>query len=1513
MKLNQSLNRFAVIAAFLFSTNLFGQELEIDDSDLELPPVVTAAEQKIDALAETISKLDRYIGKLDSATTFNMPLGIAAEGKDPSYSIMIDTVMFKADRAFFNASMRFVCPNDGSTLAFRAENVPLTRGGGLTDPIKLQLVSQRNIKVGNGMYICILPGSEVSWDCSGFKTMKLKAKLILSRRNFIPVTSEGKDIPKARVSAFFETTINDWNDLTLSLSLDPFRLTKLPDIFFECRDIALDFSDLNNPSNLVFPANYQSLYPADNINLWRGLFIGKAEVKLGKKFQKKNAKSLTTFSSTNLLIDENGFTGELAATNLLSLDEGDMSGWSFSLENINVKLEQNELTAASLKGQIHVPSFKDGTNFGYSAFIDNAGNYNFNVRPGADLPFELFGNSKLTLYETSWIEIKGDGDSFVPTANLSGELSIACGMAATDTSSANKDFEIAGIKFEEMRISTQEPMFSVKRFSVDSDIPGALAKFPFTINNIGVRNLGNNFQLDFTAFINLTKSSEEGFKGSTTISLKSERVGQTFKFKGVTVNAIRVDIVKPGAFELHGQVAFAKGDSIYGSGFRGALKAKFAEKFELEAVAVFGSVRGTRYFFTDAMFAAKPGIPAGAISLFGFSGGLYQHMRQKAGTVDENSFGASRSGLVYEPDPSIGIGIMAGVKFGVCSEKIISAEAKFEIVFTSSGGLSRIGFEGNAQCITPEVPIKAGDVMGLAQNVSDGKKLTFTPKGAISASLLMEMDFQKKSFHAELAAYVNVFGVLKGTGENGKAGWGVVHIDQEKWYIHIGSPYDPIGMELLNFASVNGYFMMGHDIPTALPLNAKVAQILDIDNEEGGRDNNQIAKGRGIAFGANFEVNTGQLNFLIFYAQFEVGAGFDIMLIDFGNEAYCKGHAAPLGINGWYAKGQAYAYLAGEIGIRVKVFGIKKNFEILSIAAAVLFRAEGPNPVYLRGYAGGEFSILGGAIRGKCRFKVTVGEKCDIVAPGQGLDDLKIIGDISPSDKSSDVDVFTVPQIAFNIPVEKEIKITDDNEIQRKFLAHIKKFELTNGSQTIKCNTRWNSDHSVLIMEPDVILNPKTEYTIHIEVGFEEYVPVYSEVKLPIGGSVKKVVGMKWATFQENGQDVLEIRNEKFVTGLLPDKIPSHAILYTYPIDRQYNFYKQEYGQAYIKFNRDITPYFSFPDRRTELQWLTTNGTKTIGTYEYNAGERFLTAGIPESLALNTIYSFNLTSIATDQNKAIDKNVSTKTENVDLQDTSANLNIDTKEADGVITDSEDKIIYSIKFRTSKFNKFLDKFPSSNKDVDYLKPLYAIENGKSKLIMDEYFLGTYYYNDNEAFDKYEIYGITEKGLKPLIQGTAVLESTPWYVEEIQNLIYGNIPYQEASKVIKWRDVNICGLPPKNDIRIWQAFNNYPVLTDPEIETGVQTQKALASSLFYTMPYYWSEDYYGLRNYLAYKYSYNLTSNELIDKVLMNFSLRPVKPGLYPLKLDYILPGINKTTSSKTIVLKNDFKTMPEDYN
>jgi hypothetical protein len=508
---------------------------------------------------------------------------------------------------------------------------------------------------------------------------------------------------------------------------------------------------------------------------------------------------------------------------------------------------------------------------------------------------------------------------------------------------------------------------------------------------------------------------------------------------------------------------------------------------------------------------------------------------------------------------------MAEVQFGVINEKLIDADVKFEIVFNSHGGLNFIGFYGGAKCIVPGLEASSDDVKKNAQALACNGKLAFDPTGApIAVTVSMEMDFQHDVFHAELEAFLNVAGVLTGIGPQGSCGKCVMHIEKTKWYMHLGTPANPLGLKILSVIQLSGYFMAGFDIPTELPMNPTVAAILKITPEQAcaNRTGDDVATGKGIAFGSCFSISTGDLSFMCFYGKFELGMGYDMLLVSVGKDVYCEGHNPPVGISGWYAKGQAFAYMEGQIGIVVKVFKKNKKFEILDIGAAAMLRAEGPNPMYIEGQEGGYFRLLGGMVKGECKFKVTAGEKCIFTkarpnSPQAAVQEINLISSVTPQESAKDVDIFNVPQAVFNVPVNKVMNIAEEGGAVHRFRANLEKCELKKGADLVPGSSSWNADQSVLAYQPNDILYPNANYHFEVEVSFDEW------------------KDNQWVAVMDSGVKMTEKKSCDFITGALPKEIPNSAISYCYPIKRQYNFYPKEYPTGYIAFNMGLAPFFN--------------------------------------------------------------------------------------------------------------------------------------------------------------------------------------------------------------------------------------------------------------------------------------------------------------------------------------------------
>ena len=70
-----------------------------------------------------------------------------------------------------------------------------------------------------------------------------------------------------------------------------------------------------------------------------------------------------------------------------------------------------------------------------------------------------------------------------------------------------------------------------------------------------------------------------------------------------------------------------------------------------------------------------------------------------------------------------------------------------------------------------------------------------------------------KVFSADLVTYLNVAGVVKGIGPGNRLVWASAYFSPDEWYTYIGTPTDRAGISVANFMQVNGYFMIGDNIP----------------------------------------------------------------------------------------------------------------------------------------------------------------------------------------------------------------------------------------------------------------------------------------------------------------------------------------------------------------------------------------------------------------------------------------------------------------------------------------------------------------------------------------------------------------------------------------------------------------------------------------------------------------------------------------------------------------------------
>jgi hypothetical protein len=1102
------------------------------------------------------------------------PIGISREIGGKSQSVIFENIVLTPVSAKLDAYI--ILDLGKKKIIFSSLGIEFTTNGFSSD-VTIGLANDFTIPIANSMRLTLRKntstnsvgtgnGTSVTFDCQGFKGLKIAGKLEFCRKYIVPIDVNGKEIPNvdSLVSAYFVFDAGGPNDFLIdNVSIKPFSIKKFPDFKFSLSNVAIDLSDDRNPVSLAFPKNYISPFVSNNTvsPLWRGVFIGNFEVTLPEKlFKKKNNSGPTKISGVNLIFDDGGITGGVEInTPIIPISEGTLEGWKFSVEKLNLQFLRSVPVAGGIAGKINIPLFDEASLWEYEGMMEEDNNFQLTVSPTKVAKIDMWVATS-NIDPNSSVKIGLIGEKFVAEVILHGEISIA------GNNSSSGILKLEKIPFSNLKISNISPFVNnVGNWGIPS-IKGSIQGFGFSVSGIRLSSISSGGisypKLNFNISINLGKEDASTGKPNGKFSIdatgnfdlkgKVDNSGpdQKWEFTSFDINGLRVDAELPIG-SIRGSILFFKNHATFGNGFQGTLDAKFkGVKVAVSATAIFGNTattdsEGYKYWYIDAM-ASFPGIGA-PIALTGIGGGAYYHMKQQINmdgsvfpTIDVNSLtpGKTASGAVYEPDPNIAIGIKLMVTMSLAkNETAFNAAASLEIAFTTGGGIGQIEFRGLANFLRkPPSP----------------NAFVFNPNNfsGITGDLLMRYNNPASTFTANFKLYVKVplvEGCANGCGNsNFLAGEMELFISPSTWYLNLGrtSRYQDgrvaLGINILGLGNVNvrSYLNIGNSIPSMPPLPNQVANLIGgqlIRTPESMRNN-----GKGFAFGVAFEMEFG-FNQVI-YGNLEAGAGFDLMLKKYEN-VMCSNGGSPyeLGINGWYASGQIYFYAKGEVG--VKLYG--REIPVAGVGIAAALAGKGPNPFFMAGAVGVSVRVCG--VGFSTRFRFQKGEECDGVGSPLAGNSSGVIEEIYPEGNSEDVDLMFEPIIAFKRPIEQETKIPYwQNGLAKLYDSRIiieevyLKQKLSGTSLVF--NSKLENDNRVLKFIPEGLLKPNTLYEMKIKVKY-------------LKNATEYMFEEKIITFKSGESEMV---------------IPDYNIESTYPLNGMVNFYKNEQSNpfGYINLKR---------------------------------------------------------------------------------------------------------------------------------------------------------------------------------------------------------------------------------------------------------------------------------------------------------------------------------------------------------
>lgn len=911
------------------------------------------------SILHKVEQEERFMGTCNPDSLVQLPFGIVKEINETRYIIAIDSATFLPGQAKFSAFAALELPGSTQRICFAARNIAFNPQGVIPSPAtRLYLVSEHRIRLSNAIQLVLKPDNQnfVEWDCNGFQAVSLKGHFEFNPGMIYPANPND-----SIVRASMQVYVNDLHNLVVQASLPAFKIRGVDGFIFNIQDATADFSEILNAPGMMFPVGYNLSPYGNQVQQWTGFYLRTLSVTLPPQFNRNGQPP--TISAQHLLIDDSGVTGLFSATNLFTMSQGDMSGWGFSVNTIQVGLSSNQLNGAGFGGYLRVPvSDSDSLQYSASMIINpttHQTEYQINISPTPQFKTDVLCGT-LHLYSNSALSIQVVNNKFRPQATLHGKYTLNHSAAA-----------IKELPFQNVLVTTQAPYLMGGTFGlVGNPDSTKLSGFRITISSLALvatTQLKPMLQVGVNVNLGDTASMSLGVNGTffVTTDTTGENVAgigrrTKLKFNGIQVNQIGVQY-QSGPVKLSGAIQFLQNHLVYGNGFNGQLQMSFKPlDAPITASCWFGNTSGYRYFYVDA--AVPITIPMGHVAIYRFMGGVYYHMSRPPGSTLESQLYTPAFGNAaqYIPNANVGLGVKAGVTLGTHTVSSgCNGDVSLELSFNANGGLNFIQMQG--------------DVFFMV-DIND--RITKSPSQIpVRASAILNYDFNNEAFHAVAGFTMQ----LPGVTSNGNL---TMHFEPGLWYVWIGRPAQRVNVNLAGIATLNSYCQFGTQIDPMPNPPSNVMNIVQSAGLMNTRQLNALSTGSGAAFGASLQFGSngtfGANNFNVYY-NIGAGAGFDVMVLRYGPNTICQNSNDPIGFRGWYGQGQIYAWLTGAVGLSGEVSGQNFNVTILSLSAAALLQAQLPNPSWMGGIVACDYDILGGLVSGHVDVSFQAGNQCNIV------------------------------------------------------------------------------------------------------------------------------------------------------------------------------------------------------------------------------------------------------------------------------------------------------------------------------------------------------------------------------------------------------------------------------------------------------------------------------------------------------------------------------------------------------
>lgn len=1313
---------------------------------------------------------------------------------EPSEAYLKTAVMSEIPQSF-----------SSEALTLGSAGIAIHPNGFGTNGVQVLLKKNVEAEISENLSLLIKGGgdkpSSFTIDCEGLKSVNLYGALAIARSKALPLDANAQVINDANVRVMAEFTLygekNVKNFVVAATFSHPFAIPGVKDLVFSCNDksgVIVDFSAAeNNP-------DFNAVYKGKSKD-WTGVFIKGLTVTFpsymkSRKFDGKTAP--LSLGLQHFMIDKLGVNGVIFAesadkkNNPYVIETGDIAGWGFKISTINVTLANSTLKAGTMSGAL-VPPLGEKTALNYTASVskdtDNTAKFGFSVTTTGDIEAEMFfAKLKLTAGSNVTLTKAKDGNPFQIMANLNGAISLNLDIDAAksklqpnsqaykewENSSNTSKFTLPEVSFQELKITSKDladniPAFNIKHFGVGQGLQATIGDaFKLKLNKMEFQSQGaDQVGLKIGLGVNLLNADANGngVGGGADFTIWAKyrnvkNVGSLFRFAYERAELSKVTIdANMGVAQVKGALEIFNKDEKFGNGFKGDIAALITGinagvTLNLQIGRTLPAKGDYSYWYFNGGVKLPTGIPIpGTVAaIYSFTGGAWYNLKVKE--ADSKNFMANPYEVLEPANTGAGIrGFRAGLGFGMAANrKAFNGDLDFSMKFNQNWSVSELALNGAISIMrNPETPASSGNVY-------------------IGGKAKIVIHIPERKMQGNFAINISAYNIVNGKGEISlyfqlppKVNGQVVENGNVKWHVKVGditpnmpAEMDPVFNDPKRIAidigstengvaklgiKIRGYVMMGnYAMPTQLPpLPNEIALLIGNKNDKLTSFPSSVSDGSGLAFGigAAVKVEAG-VDFKIVKLDVKAIAGFDLLIADLN--ATCGGK--PMGIDGWYAQGQMYAYLSGSFSLF--------DYEVMGGAIGAVLQFKGINPYWVRGDLVVKLRAFGGKEFVNYHGTFQRGKLCeDMEYEWDPFNNAKLITQIVPSPSAKKVDVKSSISVSTKYSTSGGLFIENpyDNTTEvYTFKRTVKLIDAENNKEVPVKVIDYKDDFKTTTLEP------KDDYLL----GNHTYkISVVAEVRT-----------------NENKTSVLkEDTLVTFTTGSRPNKIQVADLLSSYPAFGQRHFMKKNMdgssAKGLIETKTDMC--FLFSAQKPVVARFVELSTKKVYETSCSCQNEKIRFDIPTELKNEKVYELTL----------VYKKANNPNNGGGLQ----------------LAIPEEMVMDELYFQTSKYNSLTEKLNAfTHKKTVYL-PLTAAYawkgygyNAATELEKNTFYTPMMLFETGENFDAYEMsyYKVqTEEGYETANGNTVfVWEAAPknadiWMSEIFKKYVWFNtLPKNDA---------------------------------------------------------------------------------------------------------------------------------------